>query len=544
MKRILAIDGGGSRGLFAIQILRRIEGELAERGETLNSFFHLIAGTSTGGIIASLIRRGKSLDEIENFYFERIPDIFRPVLSTRYRFSAEPIEESLKELFGAPEKEPVGQPLWEPGHPFEDWALGSPSLLHPPGCDGPRYLMLVLMRADTLSPWVLTNHPNAKFNKLNNHDCNLQIPLWRLVKGSAAAPFYFPPQLIWLPLHPKPVSAPSGKNHYFVDGGVSGYNNPAFKAFRVATLPQHPFNWNRGPDNLLIVSVGTGDFDQKSKRQRPDKLNMGSAAKGAIEYLMSASAIEQDYLARINSKCLYGPSAHPDGSFFAAGPIDMEVGDLTTPPPTNPQFAYVRYQQIIPKELLEVWKRQKIKISFTTRAHDALQTFKNLGQEYASQWVSADHLLLDNHSLLKKANSNSLWFPAVKTAPVWAKRNESKNQRVSSKEGETLSQIGDIICRGSEDEIWTQEPKTFESKYYPTSEFDELGFQKFLPRESDSEVLAAEIKHAFNVRTSVGILSGKPGDFIVKSRRDENEEFPDSVWVIDKAIFSDTYKRL
>ena len=46
---ILALDGGGTRGVYSAQVLARIE---QETGEPTREHFDLIAGTSTGSIIA------------------------------------------------------------------------------------------------------------------------------------------------------------------------------------------------------------------------------------------------------------------------------------------------------------------------------------------------------------------------------------------------------------------------------------------------------------------------------------------------------------
>ena len=49
MKRILSIDGGGIKGVVPAAFLAQLEEAL---GESITHFFDLIAGTSTGGIIA------------------------------------------------------------------------------------------------------------------------------------------------------------------------------------------------------------------------------------------------------------------------------------------------------------------------------------------------------------------------------------------------------------------------------------------------------------------------------------------------------------
>jgi hypothetical protein len=63
--RILAMDGGGIRGLLEVEVLRRIELEL---GRPIADCFDLIAGTSTGGMITVALCARKSLDEIAAHY--------------------------------------------------------------------------------------------------------------------------------------------------------------------------------------------------------------------------------------------------------------------------------------------------------------------------------------------------------------------------------------------------------------------------------------------------------------------------------------------
>ena len=56
-KKLLAIDGGGIRGVLALEVLQKIEDLLKAKSGTadfrLADYFDYIAGTSTGGIIAA-----------------------------------------------------------------------------------------------------------------------------------------------------------------------------------------------------------------------------------------------------------------------------------------------------------------------------------------------------------------------------------------------------------------------------------------------------------------------------------------------------------
>jgi patatin-like phospholipase/acyl hydrolase len=72
-KRILALDGGGLRGVLTLGMLREIETLLrVQHGDDpdfrLCHYFDLIAGTSTGAIIAAALSLGMTVDEVHGHY--------------------------------------------------------------------------------------------------------------------------------------------------------------------------------------------------------------------------------------------------------------------------------------------------------------------------------------------------------------------------------------------------------------------------------------------------------------------------------------------
>ena len=76
-KRILALDGGGLRGVLTVAFLKKIEDILRVRtgGDAsfrLSDYYDLIGGTSTGSIIAAGLSLGMSVDEIRGHYFKLI----------------------------------------------------------------------------------------------------------------------------------------------------------------------------------------------------------------------------------------------------------------------------------------------------------------------------------------------------------------------------------------------------------------------------------------------------------------------------------------
>ena len=80
-KRILALDGGGARGLLTLGVLQKLEDELGRRSGNpaafrLAHYFDLIGGTSTGSIIATTLALEWKVRDIVALYFELLPSIF------------------------------------------------------------------------------------------------------------------------------------------------------------------------------------------------------------------------------------------------------------------------------------------------------------------------------------------------------------------------------------------------------------------------------------------------------------------------------------
>lgn len=79
--KILSIDGGGVRGLLAIETLVRIEQRHPEWRKQIDVF----AGTSTGSCIATLLAVGMSATKVRDLYLRHLPIIFSRPLCHRLR---------------------------------------------------------------------------------------------------------------------------------------------------------------------------------------------------------------------------------------------------------------------------------------------------------------------------------------------------------------------------------------------------------------------------------------------------------------------------
>src|SRR5262245_28150258 len=89
-RKLLALDGGGIRGMLSVEILARIEELLQEKYSNPNlklcDYFDYIAGTSTGAIIAAALSFGMTVDQVRKFYETSGEEMFQKAkLLERYR---------------------------------------------------------------------------------------------------------------------------------------------------------------------------------------------------------------------------------------------------------------------------------------------------------------------------------------------------------------------------------------------------------------------------------------------------------------------------
>ncbi|MEH6457883.1 MAG: patatin-like phospholipase family protein [Cocleimonas sp.] len=353
-KKILTIDGGGIRGLLAVGMLEQIESQLRKATQNpemlLSDYFDYISGTSTGAILATALSTGMSTAEIRPFYLECSKEIFKKAsLSKRlyFKYKSEEITKILKNTFG------------------EKTTLGSDSIK--------TLLMIVMRNATTGSPWLMSNNPDALFNQRNLLDCNLDLPLWQLVRASTAAPSFFEPESITL----------GDTEFLFVDGGITPYNNPSFQTFLMATLEPYKIKWETGEDKMLLVSVGTGGVpDSKDKLSTKD-MHLAYTATQTPQALMNAASAEQDILCRSFGNCLCGDE------------IDMEIGNMLNMqgPTKDKLFTYMRYNTNLTAQGLEAIGITDIdpKILWEMDNTKYLDELNHVGEMAASHKVKTEH---------------------------------------------------------------------------------------------------------------------------------------------------------
>jgi len=128
----------------------------------------------------------------------------------------------------------------------------------------------------------------------------------------------------------------------FVDGGVSMANNPALQLYMVATLKGFPFHWKTGEDNLMIVSVGTGNSKQKDKPENiVDRWLLDWAKEVPNMLMMDASTQNELFLQWI--------SRSKTPRYFNMEVEDLK-DDLLTP---EPMLTYLRYNVFLESDPLK-----------------------------------------------------------------------------------------------------------------------------------------------------------------------------------------------
>nr|XP_041567398.1 calcium-independent phospholipase A2-gamma [Taeniopygia guttata]XP_041567399.1 calcium-independent phospholipase A2-gamma [Taeniopygia guttata]XP_041567401.1 calcium-independent phospholipase A2-gamma [Taeniopygia guttata] len=226
--RILTIDGGGTRGLVALQTLRKLE-ELT--GKPVYQLFDYICGVSTGAILAFMLGLFHiPLDDCEELYHKLGSDVFKQnvIVGTvkmgwNHAFYDSDIWEKIL-------KEKMGSNL------MIETARKSK-------CPKVAAVSTIVNRGTPLKAFVFRNYNH--FPGIKSHYIGgCQYKLWQAIRASSAAPGYFQEYVLGSDLHQ--------------DGGLL-LNNPSALAVHECKCL-----WPNVPLQCLI-SLGTGRYESEVK---------------------------------------------------------------------------------------------------------------------------------------------------------------------------------------------------------------------------------------------------------------------------------------
>jgi len=307
-KRMLALDGGGVRGILSLAYLEVMEKELRTAANkpdlVLADYFDCIGGTSTGAIIAAALAKGDDVASIQTLYRDLANDIFKPRFWRRGLLVPKFGVKALKKALDS--------------H-FQEMTFSDPEVR--------TGLMITAKRWDTNSAWVLHNSPNGRYWKFTK-----DYRIKDVVRASSAAPSYFRPQL---------VEVKQGQTGAFVDGGVTPHNNPALLMFLLSQVEGHGLCWPLGKDNLMIVSVGTG-----SRTETRDARSW--AARIASANGITSLQMMMDGADELNRTLLQLLSDSPTAEI-----IDKEQSKVASSSALRNMLTYLRYNVRLESKWLE-----------------------------------------------------------------------------------------------------------------------------------------------------------------------------------------------
>ncbi|XP_036926506.1 calcium-independent phospholipase A2-gamma isoform X2 [Sturnira hondurensis] len=226
--RILTIDGGGTRGLVALQTLRKLV-ELTQK--PVHQLFDYICGVSTGAILAFMLGLfHMPLDECEELYRKLGTDVFSQnvIVGT--------VKMSWSHAF-------YDSQTWE--NILKD-KMGSSLMIETarnPTCPKVAAVSTIVNRGITPKAFVFRNY--GHFPGVNSHYLGgCQYKMWQAIRASSAAPGYFAEYALGNDLHQ--------------DGGLL-LNNPSALAMHECKClwPDVPLE--------CIVSLGTGRYESDVK---------------------------------------------------------------------------------------------------------------------------------------------------------------------------------------------------------------------------------------------------------------------------------------
>ena len=314
-RRILALSGGGVRGIVEVAFLEAIEAAYRERNksnEDLSDLFDIMGGTSTGALIATALSLGLPLSDIKDFYLDRARRFFGKrrwwAIGQAAAFDGAALERELREVVG-------------------DVTLGDAAFK--------THLAIVTKRLDTGSPWILNNIPSAPYF----HHCpqgsfigNKEYSVARLLRAATAAPMYFDQQV--LEVGPEETAV-------FVDGGLSPYNDPSFALLQLARLKAFGLNWPTGVERLFILSIGAGRFRERVAARIATRANPLRLA-----YLSMRGMVGDGEIHTLSMMQMLGHSLLPHE-------INSEIGALADDQlADDPLFSYLRLDLPLEAEAL------------------------------------------------------------------------------------------------------------------------------------------------------------------------------------------------
>lgn len=299
MKIILAIDGGGIRGLVPAAVLDYLEKKIQEIRKDprikIGNLMDLVGGTSTGSIVGSLMllpcetkndSPKYTMDEITQMYIDMGPEVFKKHFWHR-----------VKTLWG----------LFGPAFPASNI---EPYLLQMLD----HYKMKDLVKPCLFNAYDIDKRRIDVFTNKDSKEKYADFYVKDIIRGSTSIPAYFPPAYF---NHGNDINT-------LVDGGVFA-NNPSMVSYIEAakTLFKKKKVF---PKDIMVISLGTGASQRKQyPYSKSKKWGMANWVFPIIDILLSGSSDAVDY----EMKKLYESYGETDNYIRINPPLNYSTAPST-----------------------------------------------------------------------------------------------------------------------------------------------------------------------------------------------------------------------
>ncbi|MCC5634062.1 patatin-like phospholipase family protein [Nostoc sphaeroides CHAB 2801] len=248
--KVLSIDGGGIRGIIPAIVLNEIE-KITQK--PIYQLFDLIAGTSTGGILALGLTSSDPDNPGQPFTSEKLIDLYKKqgeVIFKRRQRTSKPILKFLLKQFGLPVTEP--QDLFSSKYTSQLKRQTLESYFSKTTYIRDALTEVVITSYDTVlrRPIFFTSNVKKEKKAENYYKICKGCTVFDAAMATSAAPTFFKPYQL---------SVPNDKKTYIlIDGGIFA-NNPTTLAIIEAMVSYHIKTGERLKlDEILVVSLGTG----------------------------------------------------------------------------------------------------------------------------------------------------------------------------------------------------------------------------------------------------------------------------------------------
>jgi uncharacterized protein len=307
MQKVLSIDGGGIRGIIPAIVLAEIE---RRTGKRIAEMFDLVAGTSTGGILAlGLTKPGR--DGGPEYSAKKLIDLYE---TEGGKIFSIPVWHRIKSAGGVAEEKYPSKGIEEVAKEYSGGVHIAEALTE---------VLVTAYEIEGRAPWFFKRRHARDENREGDNFLMREI-----ARATSAAPTYFEPFLVEGGPHDKCA---------LIDGGVHS-NNPAMCAY-VEARKIHP-----DENDFLVVSLGTGELTRNMPYEEVKGWGLALWAQPILNVVFDGVADTVDYQLR---ELLFTEEGDARRYYRFQTVLDIGKDDMDDASATNIAALKTKAQEII-----------------------------------------------------------------------------------------------------------------------------------------------------------------------------------------------------